>query len=408
MELLRFSFRNLTRQRRRTIINLLTIGFAVGILIIMDMLVAGPNTEMVNNIIWMGLGHLKIEKKGYDEESLRLPLDILIDNYESVIEKVEGLKDVDGVSARLISGGILSFGTKRSPVLIEGIDPEKEKDISVFSPQSVSGEYIKEGEYGILVGKELADLMGIEPGATIFLYARTKDEANNLIDLEVKGIFSVGYAPIEKRAVFIPIDILQSFLDTDDVSEIVLMLNDIEKTEEIKVEMEEILSEDEVEIFSWKHFASEIELIIEMRTGFLQIFRFVLLIIALAGIINTMFMNVWERKKEIGTLRAIGYSRGDITVLFLIESFWTGLLGALIGWALAFILGIFLVRYGIPIPQEALAGVNIPMEETVRGEMHFTQFITAFFLGLIASIIAGLAPALRASRIKIIDALREY
>ena len=408
MEQFKFSLRNLSRQRRRTVVNLITIAFAVGTVILLDLLIVGTDNDIVKNIIWMGLGHIKIERKGYDEKSLEFPLDRLVDNYESIIERVENVESVTGVSARLISGGILSFKTKRTPVLIEGIETEREQDVSIFSPQSVSGDYIKKGEYGIIIGRELADLMGLKQGNTIFLYARTKDEANNLIDLEVKGIYSIGYASIEKNNVFIPIDIMQILLDAGSASEIVIMLDNEERVEEVKNNLTGLLSDEDVDIFSWKHFAGNIEDIIAMQQGFLQMFRFILLIIALAGIVNTMFMNVWERKKEIGTLRALGYTRGGITSIFLMESFWTGLLGSLIGWLFAFVVGFYLVHYGIPLPPDVMIGMNIPFETTIRGEMHFHQFIGAFFLGIVASLIAGVVPAFRASRIKIIDALREY
>ena len=393
----KFAFRNLTRHKRRSVVNFLTIGSVVAMLIVMQILISGSQTDIIDNSIRMGLGYFKIEKKGYDEEAMKLPLDILIHNGEDIVDTVKKISGVTGVSERLISTGILSVGAKRAPVLIEGIDTENEKNVSIFSEASVTGEYIKKGEYGILIGGELARLLNLEKGAMVFLYAKTKDKANNLIDLEVKGVYNIGSTQIERNTVFIPLDIAQVLLNTDGVSEIVITIANQEEMARIEEQLKHRLSSFDVDIFSWKHFAAE-----------MQMFNFILLIMVIIGIVNTMFMNVWERKKEIGTLRAIGYSRGGIASIFLIESFWTGFWGALIGWFAAFLLGIFLVYHGIPLPKEALSSINIPYTSVVRGAMNFSQFMGAFLLGIIASVIAGVIPALRAGRMKIIDALREY
>ena len=404
----KFAFRNLTRHKRRSVVNFLTIGSVVAMLIVMQIIISGSQSDIVDNSIRMGLGHFKIERKGYDEEAMKLPLDILIHNGASIVEKVREINGISGVSERLITAGILSVGTRRAPVLIEGIDTENEKNVSVFSAASVTGEYIKKGEYGILIGGELARLLNLEKGAMVFLYAKTKDKANNLIDLEVKGIYNVGSTQIERNTVFIPLDIAQVLLNTDGVSEIVITITKQEEIARIEEQLKQKLSGFDVDVFSWKHFAAEIESMMSLQQGFLQMFNFILLIMVIIGIVNTMFMNVWERKKEIGTLRAIGYSRGGIASIFLIESFWTGFWGALIGWFAAFLLGIFLVHYGIPLPKEALSSINIPYASVIRGKMNFSQFIGAFLLGIIASVIAGVIPALRAGQIKIVDALREY
>jgi len=409
MELFKFGYRNLWRQKRRTIINLFMIGFAVVSILLFNFLFAGEKRDIVNNIVNFGIGHIQIHRKAYDKESGRLPLNLLIQNYDEIISKLQTQKDIAGITPRLISGGLLSFGRKIAPVSVEGIDIENESNVSIISPEVVKGEFLKKGEYGILIGKELANLLEVKRGDIVFLYCKTALEANNLIDLEVKGIYDVGYSNFEKIKVFLPLGILQKLLDVKGVSGITIVLNKIDEVDKEKNTILSMLGGDKFEVFTWKHYAPEIEEIITLWDGSNAIIKFILFMIAIFGIVNTMLMNVWERKKEIGTLRALGYSRREIRTLFIIESFWTGVMGVLVGWVIAFAVGLYLQMHGIVIPMEAFQGmINIPFGNVIYGKMCVSHFINIFIWGVIITIIAGLIPAVKASRMNIVDSLKEY
>jgi len=408
MEWMRLSFRNLGRNKRRTIINLLSIGFAVGFIILFDMVISGEQNDFVVNSVRLGVGDLKIHKRGYDKESLRHPLDRLIKNPEDVITRIKSIPHIKEIGMRVISGGIISTGLKQSPITIFGVNPAEEKKVSMFYESIVDGNYIKSGTYSVIIGKKLTQDMGIRKDGIVYLYARTRAGANNVIDLNVNGIYNTGFSQIDERIIIIPLDIAQSLFDIRGVSEIVINLDRDNFAPEIKDSVKNRLMGMDLEVYDFSHYIPDVMDIMEMQNGVIKIFRAFLLIIALIGIINTMLMNVWERKKEVGTLRAMGYYRGEISRTFLLESVWTGILGSIVGWAVAFSIGLFLQFHGIVIPMNAMQGINLPMTNIIRGEMHLIQFINGAILGIIATICAGLIPAIRAARIKITDALREY
>ncbi len=408
MNLFKLGFRNIGRNRRRTIINASTICCAVLVIILFDVLIEGQWIDVVDNYVKMGLGHVKIHKEGYDRESERLPLDMLIDNSDEIAGGILSLKEIKGVYPRLISGGIISFMSKQSPLVLNGVDILKESKIGFITEKNVDGDIPRNGEYRILLGRKLATLLNLSTGDIVFIYSRTSYGTHNVLDLEVSGIYSVGFSDYESRNAFVPRDILQEFLGTSGVSEITIMLKEHTRVDIVRDTVENIFADYRIEIFPYYHFLPEIKEIMAMQKGSMAFIRMILLLIALFGILNIMMISAWERKKEIGTMRAIGYSRYQITRIFVYEGFWIGVIGSLMGCIIAFGAGILLENVGIPIPEGALVGMNIPMSTHIFGKMLFIFFIRGFFLGVITSVISSIPASLRAAFLPVMKALREY
>jgi len=408
MEIFKLGFRNIGRNKKRTLINTLTISAAVLSIILFDIIIEGQWSDVIENYVRMGVGHIKIHKKGYDKESERLPLNILINNPSELTKKISNVPSIEAIYPRLRAGGIISYRGKESPIVINGVVLELEAKIELITEKNVKGSIPLQGEYGILIGQELANLLRLKVGDIIFLYSRTAYETHNVIDLEVSGIYSIGFSYFERSNIFISVDILQEFLGTSSLSEMTIMLDETKVVDATKDTLEQKLTGSETEVFPFHHYIPEVQNISSMQQSFLVFIRFILLLLALFGIVNIMMISVWERKKEIGTMRAIGYSKLQITRILLYEGLWTGILGSLLGCLFAFGIGILLERFGIPIPKEALVGFNLPMSTHLYGKMLPQFFIRAFFLGTIITALATLPSTLKASFLTIVNALREY
>ncbi len=408
MNLFKLGFRNIGRNKKRTLINTLTISAVVLVIILFDILVEGQWNDVIENYVRMGIGHIQIHKKGYDRESERLPLNILISNYPEVNRRISTTPGIKDIYPRLKAGGLISFRGKESPVVINGVDLELEAKIELITEKNVEGVIPLEGEYGILIGMELANLLKLTIGDIIFLYSRTAFETHNVIDLEVTGIYSIGFSYYEKSNVFIPVDILKGFLGTSSVSEMTIILKDPALVDAETDTLEKKLTGTGTEVFPYSHYIPEVQNIAGMQQGAMVFIRFILLLLALFGIVNIMMISVWERKKEIGTMRAIGYSKSQITRIFLYEGLWTGILGSLLGCLFAFGVGSLLENLGIPIPKQALVGFNLPMSNRIYGKMLPQFFIRAFLMGTIITVLATLPSTVRASFLTIVKALREY
>ncbi len=409
MNVFKFGFRNIWRNRKRTVINASTVAAAVMVIILFDVLREGQWNDVIGNYIKMGVGHIKIHKKGYDKESDRLPINnLLLKNFTEVEQRIKDIPGIEAVYPRLKAGGLISYGGKESPVLINGMDLQNEKKFGLLSEKNVKGSIPMEGEYKVLLGEEIVSLLKVDLDSIIFLYSRTTYESHNVIDLEVSGIYSIGFSEFEKINIYVPLSLSQELIGTDAVSELTIILKDPGQTEAIVDTLKNKLSSLNVEVFPYTHYMEDILSLREMQEGATGFIRGILLILALFGILNMMLVSTWERKKEIGTLRAIGYGKLQIVGIFLSEGIWIGILGGILGSLIGIIGGLLLQNVGIPIPAGALEGFNIPMSTRVYGTIMPVFFSRAFLMGVIATVIASFPSALRAATLPIIKALREY
>ena len=410
MNVFKLGFRNIGRNRKRTLINASTVAVAVMVIILFDVLREGQWNDVIGNYIKMGVGHIKIHKKGYDKESDRLPINnnLLIQNFTEIEQKIKDIPGVKAVYPRLKAGGLISYRGKQSPVLINGIDIEDEKKFGLITDKNVKGSIPLEGEYKVLLGEEIASLLKTDLDSIVFLYSRTTYETHNVIDLEVSGIYSIGFSEFEKINIYVPRSLLQELVGTEGVSELTIILEDPKKTEAIVDTLNNKLSAFDVEVFPYTHFMEDILSLQSLQEGATGFIRGTLLILALFGILNMMLVSTWERKKEIGTLRAIGYGKFQIVGIFLSEGIWIGILGGILGSIIGIIGALLLQNVGIPIPAGALEGFNIPISTHIYGKIMPVFFIRAFIMGVAATVIASFPSAFRAAALPIIKALREY
>lgn len=409
MSVFKFGFRNIGRNRKRTLINASTVAAAVMVIILFDVIREGQWSDVIENYIRLGVGHVKIHKKGYDKESDRLPINnLLLRDFEEVEQHIKDISGIKAIFPRLKAGGLISYRGKQSPVLINGMDLKNEKQFGLLSEKNVRGDIPTEGEYKVLLGKEISSLLKTDVDSIIFLYSRTTYETHNVIDLEVSGIYSIGFSEFEKINIYVPRSLLQELIGTEAVSELTIILEDPRQTEVIVDTLKNRLSSLDVEVFPYTHYMEDILSLRGMQEGATGFIRGILLILALFGILNMMLVSTWERKKEIGTMRAIGYGKSQIVGIFLSEGIWIGLLGGIMGGFIGFIGALLLQNVGIPIPAGALEGFNIPMSTRVYGTIMPVFFMRAFLLGVFATVIASFPSALRAAALPIIKALREY
>ena len=409
MNVFKLGFRNIGRNRKRTLINASTVAAAVMVIILFDVTREGQWSDVIENYIRLGVGHVKIHKKGYDKESDRLPINnLLLRDFEKVEQRIKDTPGIKAVYPRHKAGGLISYRGKQSPVLINGIDLIKEKQFGLLSEKNVKGDIPEEGEYKVLLGKGISSLLKTDVDSILFLYSRTAYETHNVIDLEVSGIYSIGFSEFEKINIYVPRSLLQELVGTEAVSELTIILENPKQTEVIVDTLKNRLSSLDVEVFPYTHYMGDILSLRGMQEGGTSFIRGILLILALFGILNMMLVSTWERKKEIGTMRAIGYGKSQIVGIFLCEGIWIGLLGGILGSFIGLIGALLLQNIGIPIPAGAMEGFNIPMSTRVYGTIMPVFFVRAFLLGVFTTVIASFPSAFRAAALPIIKALREY
>ena len=411
----KIAFRNVFRNRLRTSITLAAISFGAISIILAGGFFEDTFLRMREAVIHSQYGHIQLYSTGYREKGISAPYDYMIQNPDTLIEKISQLDHVVLVTPRISFNGMFSTGENTVAVFCQGIDPEKENRLAIIDnvKGGETGVALEQGEnldkedaYSAVVGRGLAKNLGAESGDSLTLLTTTVDGALNAFDLNVKGVFYSASKEFDDRAIRLPIPIAQRLLRTEDVQGLVVLLDRTENTEQMVQTIKGFIEKNslELEIVPWTELADFYNKTVELYGRQFFILKLIIVIIVVLSIFNTINMAIWERTREIGTIMALGYKQLEILQLFLVEGLILGvaggILGVLCGTGLAW--GISLV--GIPMPPPP--GATVGWTALIRVVPHLLT--TTFMLSVVAALISSFYPAFKASRMMITDALRHY
>jgi ABC-type lipoprotein release transport system permease subunit len=401
------AFKNLTRHGRRTLITAGAIAIGLMFYIFIDSLLLGAEYESMRNLKWYETSSVRIFHEDYWENRFQLPLDINIARPEELIDTMED----HGITAtpRMIFAGDLllnsnDFGEDGSiPVRITAIDPERDNDVFHFGDTLIDGRFLKPGDEGVVLGSWFAEDIGARVGYWITVITRGNGGFFEAMDLEIVGIVNCPNPNVNRSLVMMPIDTAGTYLSMEGaVSEIDIKLPDTADVDAEAAAIRNILGREGLSVMSWKATAADYIAFTESRRGGSGIILFLIFIIAAVGISNTMLMAIFERTNEIGMMRALGMSDGDIRLAFLFEAAGIGLIGSALGVALGVLVNLYLINIGwdfSEIMREMDIGYRI--QSVFRGVWNTETIITAFFTGIVISGIMGLLPTSHALRMEI-------
>ena len=396
---LKIAFLNVLRNSRRTSITVLAIVFGSISLIVFGGFVESMYDGLKENMIRSSLGHIQIYKKGYDAFGKTDPEKYMLskETVVKIFEIAEKQPEIEIVTQRINVSGLLSNGSTSLGIFGSGIDADKEALMNSAVSILEGEDLFPDDPASALVGKGLAESLNTKVGDWLTLLSSTADGAVNAVDIQIAGIMSTGIKEVDDRAIRANLPHIQNLMYTDAVTRVVVLLDETEKTDMIKHRLEAIFAEKgmNVEIKTWSDLASFYHKVVKLFDNVFGFIKVIVMVIVILGIANTMMMAVMERTTEIGTIRALGNTRKEIVGLFLIEATYLGIIGGMLVAK-----GITSAEIMMPPPPGTTNGFPI------RIGIYVPFLIESFFLGLCASILSSLYPAIKAARFKIIDALR--
>jgi putative ABC transport system permease protein len=327
---LRLAWRNVWRHRRRTVIIVLAMGLALGMMLMYDGLVDGFNNAIYGNAIRVMGGNIQVHAPGYREKMDSNPL-IPLENDEAVIQAALANPDVIAAARRIQTGGLVSNREGAFTISIIGIEPEVEASISLIAKSISDGRWLTaEDQDSILLGRGLADVMGVQVGDRITMVGSDTHKQNRQRTMTVIGIYDLGMLTLEKQTVYISLAEAQTLFDLRDQStEVQINLNDIGKEARVVEALVPTMPGYEVE--SWDKNYPELATAITSKNAVMDVFSVIIQAIAGIGVLNLLLMAVFERTREIGLLGAMGLKPRQIASLFLLEGAMIGLVGIAAG-----------------------------------------------------------------------------
>lgn len=326
--LFKMAWRNIWRNRRRTFITAASILFAVLFASFMDSLQRGAWDNMISNVVNYYFGYVQVHQDGYWEEQS-------IDKAFPLADSLEQVGTVEGVEAvlpRLESFALAAAGETTSGVLVAGIQPDVENEMTDLQNRLVEGEYLTEYDEAVLVASGVAERLGLQLGDTLVLISQGYRGVNAAGKYPIKGIAKFGSPDLNKQMVYLPLPAAQYFYGaTGLATSLALKLGGQEDIKPVVAALRTQLDTSAYEVMDWEELLPDLVQARELDTAGNVIVYFILYMIIAFGIFGTILMMSKEREYEFGVLISIGLQRWQLALSVWVEVILLGVLGALSG-----------------------------------------------------------------------------
>ena len=401
--MLKLALRNVFRQKLRTAMTLAAIVLGVIGLILSGGFVQDVYYQLGEALIHSQSGHLQVSRAGFQAHGTRSPEKFLIDRPDSVTQLLMKLPQVDDVMARINFSGLISNGRSDWPIIGEGVEPDKEAVLGT-QVRFVEGRQLAKNDlYGVVLGEGIAHALKLRTGDRATLLLNTAEGALNSLEFEVVGTFQSFSKDYDARAVRIPLAAAHELLGTKGVNSLVVSLKRTEDTRQVADALARQLDSKQFEVKTWQQLNDFYENTVALYERQFGVLQFIILVMVLLSVANSVNMSVLERVGEFGTMMALGNRSGVVMRLVVTENVLLGLCGATLGVVLGMILAWVISAIGIPMPPPP----NANRGYTAHILILVPTLVIGFSVGFFATLLAALIPARRVSRIQVVEALRQ-
>jgi ABC-type lipoprotein release transport system permease subunit len=398
-------WRNIWRNRRRTLISMSAIGIGLLLVIFYSGLVGGMLGDAKNQLDNSGLGHVEIYAKNW-----RPKRDVATAMFEvdSLRAKLQ-VPPLSEVGSRVLSRGLATSARGNEPVQVMGVTWSDELLLSAHLRQVRSGALPAAGDdRGVLIGEELAERLALKVGSKVRLMVQRTDSEMGADLFRVRGIFHSLAPSIGQRQVYVSQAAARTLLGLEGgAHQLLIQLADPTQSDAVAAQVKAALGEG-VEVVTWGELLpvlKRMETLMDSIVFFMA--GFVYFLVGL-GVLNTMLMSVLERTREFGVLMALGTRPARIIKVVLAESFWIATVSVVVGAALGSWLSWHFGQEGMRVMQgsEAIQLEGATISTLVKTRFIFTDALKATSFVYVMALIVGLYPASRITRLQPAEALR--
>lgn len=428
--LLRYAWRNISRHRTRSALTTFAVVLSVALLFVGHAMLTGLRAHVVGEFAKQ-TGDVRLRHPDYERESRFDPLEYNIVGFAALRERLLARPDVRQVLGR-VQFRVIVQSTDESTIVPEsaGIPEDKLTDEQIFGRKivefapavafvpSLEREVLKlqdrlvaghdfsaDDAHEVILGADLARRLGVTAGAEVQIVSYRKGVAD--VGARVVGIAEFGNR-FANRLAHVPLKVAADLLDMPDtVTDVLVLGPDLDAATGLKRELVASGVVDGLEVKAWSEIGMA-RLVSQIFSVVLTILLFFIVAVAGVNLLNTMMMTVLERQREIGVLLALGMKRLAIVRVFLLEALAFGVVGCTIGAGLGLMFAVYLAEHGIKLGEGTTRKMLVPVSDTVHAVPTPGGMLFAVGVGLAVSVLGALGPAIRASRVQPIAAMRTH
>ena len=326
--ILKIAWRNIWRNKKRTLITTLSISGALFLIILMRSMQFGFYDNIINTIVQSYSGYVQVHANGYwDKQSVNNSMEV----DEKFINEINSIDGIDNIAKRLQTFSLVSKGEKSKGVIITGIEIEKEQLITDWDKRIIEGSKSFDNADRIILSKGIAEYFDVTMGDTLVLFgqgyqgmmAAGKYVANGIIDLKIPKL--------NENAIFMDIESAQDYISSENIAtHLVIDKKEYYDEKKIAEDVRKAISSD-YEVMTWKEILPELDQMITADNVGGLIMAFILYVIVCFGMFGTVLMMTEERMYELGVLLSIGMDKIKLYLIILLETIMLSSIGVIIG-----------------------------------------------------------------------------
>lgn len=402
---IKLAFRNLNRNRRRSILSALAISMGLALLMLIASVLRGEMSTSIEKSISLVSGHIQIRSANYVDSKSSLKWADLVADPEKIIADIQSVPQISALikdaTPRLYASAIISSGTDSLGVQVLGIDPAAKAN-EPFINGLTQGDFITADDAsGVVISQLIADKLKMKVGDSINLLVNTSNGDVVQQDFTIRGLYTTHTPSYDESTILMPLAKAQTITSTQNhASTIFILLKDRAQTDAVA----SAIQGTGYQVKTWMEMNQLMIDTEDLANSFMVVVYLIVLVITATVIVNTLIMSVFERTREIGILSALGWKSRDIMALFMTEA----TMIALGGIALGIVLGRFVVLYfekiGIGFGNLGLRN-GFLLGERLYGIFSGSDVVTLSIIAFVVTMLASLYPAYLAAHLEPIDAL---
>ena len=402
------AWRNIWRQKTRTIITLSSLGFTSALLVLVLSVQLGMYETMKNNSLALFDGFAQIERNGYSDDP---ELDKSISDPDSLIQILGEIPGVTAATPRATSFAILANDEVSFGAAIVGVDPTTEPMVSTLSTTVVSGRFLTDPDAGeIILGDTLARNLGLSLGQSVTVLGTSADRSIAADSLILVGIFKTGMVELDRSIAQMPLRRFQETFGMGETANVVALsgkrIGDVNAAlPAIKTAVEKI--DAGLVVRDWKEIQPAVYQVILLDASTSLTTYFTLVVIVVFIIFNTLLMSVLERTREFGVLLAVGMKPSQLGKMMWVELVMLAVLGCTIGIAIGGAGAFWLELVGFTIPGMEEIMAQFGLSDRLYPDLSIISAIAGPTLIVTFVAIGGIIPYRRILRLEPVSAMGE-
>ncbi|HTX88684.1 MAG TPA: FtsX-like permease family protein [Bacteroidales bacterium] len=329
--ILKLAWRNIWRNKRRTLITTASVFLAVFLALIMRSMQLGSYAYIIYSIVHSYTGYIQVHREGYWKDkdiNLSFPFD------EGFSRRIQQNPNISAIVPRLESGALVSAGMHTKGALVVGTVPSAETEMTGIRKHLIHGRFLLDQDNGVLVAEKLANYLGIRPNDTLALIGQGYHGGEVAARFPVAGIVRLNSPDLNSQLIYLSLPACQSFYGAgNQVTSVALVLRDPQQIHKTVRVLKNMLDPSKFEVMTWDEMMTGVLSLINADSASGLIMLGILYLVVGFGIFGTILMMTNERIREFGIMISIGTRKTKVLTLILAESFLIGFLGLATGIA---------------------------------------------------------------------------